>query len=440
MKRQFVLFSFATSVALLALSPATLWAQTNKSAPAYTLKVSTDKPDAIYHQGDTVTFKIQVLHQQEALPDGEVDWTLSKDGVPPITNGTAKLDHGSATLTGHLDEPGFLLLRATFKDPESKNVSGAAGAAIDPLQIKPSLPPPDDFDEFWSAQKKKLAAIPAKSHLTPVKSPNPTVEVQDVQVDCLSASVSGYYARPKDARPHSLPIILLVQGAGVRSSSLGGATEWASRGFLAMDINAHGITNGQSDAFYAELARTDLNRYQVRGRESRETMYFLGMFLRLVRALDFLTTQPEWNGHTVVVHGSSQGGAQSFAAAGLDPRVTFFAAGVPAMCDHSGMLVGRVSGWPKLVPVGPDSKPDPKVLEAARYYDMMNFATRIRVPGIVTVGFIDTTCPPSSVYAAYNALKTKKVIFNDPPSPHTVTPEAGKAMREAILQHAAENH
>src|SRR5437588_12976201 len=102
MKRQFVLFSFATS--LLVFSPGTLWSQTNKSAPAYSLKVSTDKADAIYHQGDTVTFKIQVLHEQEALPDCEVDWTLSKDGVPPITNGTVKLDRGSAALTGHLDE------------------------------------------------------------------------------------------------------------------------------------------------------------------------------------------------------------------------------------------------------------------------------------------------------------------------------------------------
>ncbi len=164
-------------------------------------------------------------------------------------------------------------------------------------------------------------------------------------------------------------------------------------------------------------------------------MYFRGMFLRLVRAIDFLAAQPEWDGRTLIVHGSSQGGAQSIVAAGLDPRVTFFAAGVPAMCDHTGVVVGRVNGWPKLVPNGSDGKPDAKVLQAARYYDAMNFATRAKAAGIMTVGFIDTTCPPTSVYAAYNAVHTSKEIFNDPPSTHAVSPQAGQAMRRAILKH-----
>jgi len=227
-----------------------------------------------------------------------------------------------------------------------------------------------------------------------------------------------------------------VQGAGVRSSNLAGTVGWAKDGFLAMDINAHGIPNGKSDQFYTDLANGKLKNYPAQGRESRDTVYFLGMFLRVVRAIDFLTAQPEWDGRTLIVHGSSQGGAQSFVAAGLDRRVTFFAAGVPAMCDHTGMVVGRVSGWPKLVPTSLDGKPDPRVLEAARYYDAMNFATRTKASAIVTVGFIDPTCPPTSVYAAYNVLKGKKEIFNDPPSTHAVSPAAREAMRQAILMHA----
>jgi cephalosporin-C deacetylase len=53
------------------------------------------------------------------------------------------------------------------------------------------------------------------------------------------------------------------------------------------------------------------------------------------------------------------------------------------------------------------------------------------------VGFIDTTCPPTSVYAAYNALKTEKGIYNDIPSGHANSPAASKAMREATLKHFA---
>jgi len=130
-----------------------------------------------------------------------------------------------------------------------------------------------------------------------------------------------------------------------------------------------------------------------------------------VRAIDFLCSQPEWDGKTVVVFGSSQGGFQSFAAGYLDERVTFIVPGVPAGCDHTGEVVGRINGWPKLVPKLPDGKPDPKVQEVSRYFDNVNFATHTKAKGAqVTVGFIDTTCPPSTVYAAYNAYAGKKDI------------------------------
>jgi cephalosporin-C deacetylase-like acetyl esterase len=221
----------------------------------------------------------------------------------------------------------------------------------------------------------------------------------------------------------------------VRTSNRGGTLEWAQKGFLAMDINAHGILNDQSDQFYNDLANGELKDYPFRGRESRETVYFLGMFLRELRAIDFLTAQPEWDGRTVVLFGGSQGGAQAIVAAGLDSRVTFFAALVPAMCDHTGGAVGRISGWPKLVPTGPDGKPDAQVLQVARYYDAMNFATRTKAAGFVTVGFIDTTCPPTSVYAAYNAIRGEKEIFNDPPSTHAISPKSLQAARDAVLKH-----
>ncbi|MBI2950181.1 MAG: acetylxylan esterase [Verrucomicrobia bacterium] len=412
-----------------------LLAQTEKASTNYVFTVATERADAIYQQGETVTFNVKLLLDQQPVKDAEVQWTTSKDGVPPNKSGQLKLANGAGTVTGQLDEAGFLQCRMTFRTPSNRTLTAVGGAGVDPLQIKPSLPVPADFDAFWAAQKRKLAGAPVNPRLTPVSSPQSGLDCFDLQADSIGAPVSGYFAKPAGAAPKSLPIILTVHGAGVRSSSLSGAAGWAKQGFLALDINAHGIPNGKSNEFYTSLASGELRGYPARGRESRETVYFLGMYLRLVRALDFLTAQPEWDGRTVVVHGSSQGGAQSIVAAGLDSRVTFFAAGVPAMCDHTGVAVGRVNGWPKLVPNGPDGKPDANVLEAARYYDAMNFATRTQAAGILTVGFIDTTCPPTSVYAAYNALTGPKEIFNDPPSTHTVSPKAGQAMSGAILRH-----
>lgn len=404
--------------------------------PKPVLLVRAERPDAIYKQGEQVTFVIEVAPDSPVPRDADIAWAIWKNGIPPETNGRAKLVDGKATTTGKLDEPGFLLCRVAWSGAPGKTVAALGGAAVDPLLIKPSLPVPDDFDAFWKTQKEKLAAVPLKAHLEPVTSPSKKVDAFDVQVDALGAPVSGYFARPVGAKPKSLPVILTVHGAGVSSSILGTAVTWAENGALSMNLNAHGIPNGKAPEFYKELTEGSLKGYPSFGRDARETIYFLGMFLREVRAIDFLCSQPEWDGRTVVVFGSSQGGFQAFAAAGIDERVTFFAAGVPAGCDHTGVVAGRVNGWPKLVPNLPDGKPDPKVVQAARYFDNVNFATHTKAKGaFVTVGFIDTTCPPTTVYAAYNAIPVPKGIYNDVPSGHTNSPAAMNAMMAAVKKH-----
>lgn len=394
---------------------------------APTLKVITDRPDATYKAGETATFTI------ESSQPAEVTLVFSKDGVQQQPAKKVKLEGGKLSLTGTLDEPGFLQLRAT-----SGKASALAAAAYDPLQIKPSMPVPEDFDAFWTAQKAALAKVPLKSTLTPVTTAVKGVEAFDLQVECLGGKpVSGYFGRPKGAKPKSLPAILHVHGAGVRSSNPG-SVSWALNegGMLSLDINAHGIPNGKPAEFYTALQNGELKDYRAHGNKDRETVYFKGMFLRLIRAIDFLTAQPEWDGKTLIVFGSSQGGFQALAAAGLDSRVTFICAGVPAGCDHTGSQANRVNGWPKIVPSGPDGKPDPAALQASRYFDCVNFATRAQCKGAaVTVGFIDTTCPPTSVYAAYNALTVPKTIHFDTLAGHTNTPAASKFMQQAAFKH-----
>jgi cephalosporin-C deacetylase-like acetyl esterase len=68
---------------------------------------------------------------------------------------------------------------------------------------------------------------------------------------------------------------------------------------------------------------------------------------------------------------------------------------------------------------------------------MVNFAPRIKGEVAMTVGFIDRTCPPTTVYAAYNNLNTDKTIFNDLPSGHTNSREANVFMKAAVLKHIA---
>ena len=404
----------------------------------YTVKVTTDREDAVYKVTEDVIFSISVWRGEERV-SGEgmlkyvVDDFLNSDELP---QGEVEPTEQPIQFTTGLKEAGFLRCTATYTPKEGKPVRAAAGAAFSPERIGLSMPVPDDFDQFWAEQKRQLAEIPLDAKLTLVKHSTTGVACYDVQTACLGgAPVSGYFCKPLNAKAKSLPAILWVHGAGVRSSSLSNAVQGAEAGMLSMDINAHGIPNGKPIEFYSELSSGRLKDYRAAGRESRDTIYFRGMFLRLVRAIDFLAAQPEWDGKHIVVIGHSQGGGQSLVAGGIDHRVTMIAPGVPAICDHSGQVADRINGWPKLVPNGNDGKPDPQILEAARYVDAVNFATRCKADAIMSVGFIDAVCPPSSCYAAYNALKGQKCVINEPMMGHAAPTHIHEAFFKRVLQH-----
>jgi cephalosporin-C deacetylase-like acetyl esterase len=427
------LFPSQTLLALLAA-----FAISTSAAPAAgpALKLTVDRSDAIYAPGDQATFTI-------TSPAGtEVTWTTSLDGHRTLATGKGTASAAEPMkVTATLDRPGFLLLTVMTKGTDGKPLKAEAAAAFSPEAIAPSLPAPDDFDAFWSDQKQKLAAVPLKPTLTPVTIPTASdanLEAFDVSVPTgeTEVPVTGYFALPKGADAKSLPAVLWVHGAGVRSSSLPTALAGARDGFLSMDINAHGLPNGKPEDYYKGVANGDLKTYRTDGNTSRETVYFRGMFVRLQRALDFLASRPEWNGKVLAVVGHSQGGYQALVAGGLDPRVSFIGSGVPAGCDHTGMKADRISGWPKLVAMTASGAPNAASLEASRYVDAVNFAARCRAEAIVSVGFIDRTCPPTSVYAAYNALKGPKTMVVRPAMGHAAPEDVKAEFRKALLKHA----
>ncbi|MEO7933398.1 MAG: acetylxylan esterase [Chthoniobacterales bacterium] len=404
----------------------------------YIISVYTDRPEALYHQKEQVTFNIDLQHNSLPANEDVVDWVLTKDGLPLGQQGQIPLKNGKASITGTLEEPGFLQCKVTYKNGKTV-VSALAAAGFDLTEIKPSLPVPADFDSFWADQKKKLASVPLKATTTPVPLPphRDGVEVFEFSADCIGAPSTGYIGKPIGAKPKSLPALLFVPGAGVRSANLDGVAGWSKNGILVAEMNAHGILNGQPSAFYGGLDSGELKDYRTRGRDSRETYYFLGVYLRVLRAIDYLTSQPEWDGKTLIINGVSQGGGLGLMASALDPRVTFSFIAVPGLSDHSGGLLGRIAGWPKVAPILPDGKPDPKVIETLRYFDSANFATRVKTPIYFEVGFIDVICPPTCSYVDYNNLKCPKDIKNFPNFGHDLGPEIWARIKAKTLEHIA---
>ena len=352
------------------------------------------------------------------------------------------------------DSPGWIALRVYAVDEKGKplskrtkrrrsqNIYGGYGVMVDADKLTQSVPEPADFDEFWNKVKAELAAVPMKE-IEKKHVKNKVADVFDMKISCAGDKpVSGYLCMPKNAKPKSLPAILFFHGAGVNSSYAN--VSRAAQGFIYFDVNAHGIENGKRGNFYSDLrANYYLPKGKVGyphwGKDDRDTFYFKGMFMRVMRALEYVKSLPQWDGKHLIVCGSSQGGAQVLAACGLDKDITFAKCEVPAMCDHAGCLVKHASGWPKLIKLKKDGKPvDPKVVVCAGYFDGVHFAKRIKCPIYFSTGGIDFTCPPSSVYKAYHNVPNGvfKNIEYTPTGNHGGS--KNKSFESAMLKHIKE--
>ncbi len=291
-------------------------------AGTFTFMGSTDKNPLAYASGEKMVFTVQLLEDGKPVAGKNLAWTrLGDDGKTNQDTAVSAADK-PLTITTSLNQPGFVRIIVAASDESGKRLvndgkpmplfDGGAGVALD--QIK-AWPEPSDFDAFWAKQKAKLAAVPLRADLVPVAWDKPGVLLFDVKVDCAGKMpVSGYFCKPANAKPKSLPARVSFNGYGVTGAS----KPWDGATSLSLNINAHGFLNGQPAEYYQNLSQTTLKRYAFIDEENQnpETAYFNGMFLRVMRALEFIKAQPEWDGKTLIVSGGSQGGLQALAAAG----------------------------------------------------------------------------------------------------------------------------
>ena len=328
--------------------------------------VSPDHTDWTYRLKEKCTFTVQVYKAQNLLPDVKIDYELGPEWYPVEQKEGVLLKDGKKTLSGS-----------------------------------------SDFDAFWENSLKEARQVPLSPtmELLPERCTD-LVNVYHVSFQNIrqGSRTFGILCMPK--APGKYPALLRVPGAGVRPYF--GDVETASKGAITLEIGVHGIPVNLPQAIYDELAQGALYNYQYQNDNNRDNIYYKRVFIGALRAVDFIASLPQHDGKTIGVTGSSQGGALSIVTAALDKRITFYAAIHPAMCDHRAHLNHRAGGWPHYFRYFPN--PSQERLQTADYYDMVNFARRITVPGWFSWGYNDDVCPPTSTYATYNIITAPKEL------------------------------
>jgi cephalosporin-C deacetylase-like acetyl esterase len=358
------------------------------------IEIAGDQPEMIY----VAIEPYAALAAPSSAPSASAASAAQPGSATPSTNSpapdaasTAAAQAGSGTASsGGSPQPPQWIGGNTGRN----NGLYAVGAAVAPTEIPLSTLRPVDFDSFWDGKLALQAKVPIDAVLTPVPTDVPGVEMSIFALDALGSKAHGYVARPTAEGQY--PALIMLQYAGVYALNAHADAEHAAEGWLVLNVDSH-------DKLPSDPSGNVPTNYNAIGNTDREKSYFLDMYLRDSRVLDYLATRPDWNGKTVVLIGGSMGGQQSIALAGLRPdKVTDVLVCVPSGADTNGDLHGRKAGYP----YWPSDSPD--AMNAALYFDTVNFASRIEAPVMAGFGFIDTVSPPAGVWTMLNQIPGPK--------------------------------
>jgi len=387
-------------------------------------EIANDRTNAVYACGEEAEFTVTVRGESGALArSGLVKVNFDAFGPTNRSSSVKDLTEGNPfKLRCSLNHPGFLRMMLRQFDGEWNQIGKETtwGVAYEPERIRKASPSPADFDAYWAGERARLKKeVPIDAQVTPVpERSNDRWDYYRISFATFGRRVHGYMSVPKDKSkaPYPADVQVAAAGFGDWTNDMGGHPSRIKAFFSVYPFEPDwkwekkGLKRryDEMNATYAKKAGLGLRYCQYGIDRSREEYFFHPVILGIDRAVDWLAARPDVDAKDFTYSGTSQGGGFGFYLLGLNRRFTKGVMFVPAITDTMGYLARRQSGWPLLTEAyAGDAERFAAAERNAPYFDAANFASRIRCPVRVAVGFADTTCAPCAVYAAYNEIPVK---------------------------------
>jgi cephalosporin-C deacetylase len=273
---------------------------------------------------------------------------------------------------------------------------------------RPVLPEPADLGEFWAGTLAAARQHDVAFDCVPVDAGVRTVEVFDVRFAGWEGQpVAAWLYLPPGAEP--CPVVVQYAGYGGGRGLAHEHLLWSAAGYahLVVDTRGQGTSANNTGATWdsAPSVGPHAPGFLTMGVESRETYYYRRVYCDAVRAVDAVRRHPRIDADRVIVAGASQGGGLALVAASLVDGLAGVLADVPFLC-HFRRASEITEARPYLeiaqyCAAHRDRIED--VFATLAYFDAAVLVKRASAPALFSVALMDATCPPSTVFAAFNA-------------------------------------
>lgn len=290
-------------------------------------------------------------------------------------------------------------------------------------------PRPADFDDYWSRALAELDQVNPKVTISDGPTMAPFVKCHDFHFTGVGGARVYAKVLEPSVRSGKGPAVIHFHGYSMSSGDWSGYLGWAAAGFTVAALDVRGQGGRSEDA--GSVKGNTLRGHIIRGLDDEpDRLFYRSVYLDCVQLTRLIM---DWDGvdkNRVGVTGWSQGGGLSLACAALEPRVRLCAPGYPFLSDYrrvwemdlAKQAYEELGQWFRRF--DPRHEREDAVWERLGYIDVHHLAPRIRAKTLMVTGLMDDVCPPSTQFAAYNAIESEKDMLIYPDFGHEGLPGA----------------